>query len=1066
MSTFKKLLALTLALAMVLSVSAFAGYKADTYKDAAGIDEDCEDAIELMYALKIMKGDTNGNFNPTATITRAEIAKMIYVILNYGKDDKAVNYTGAKLFSDVAAGAWYEGYVNYCGTTKLVQGRGNGTFGPNDPVTTAEAAKMLLTAIGYSAEARGYVGAGWDKQVLSDASIIGLLDGYNYSTTTHAPRQWVAVMFKNALTDAYTYGTIAPVIFNGLLNGTTLPSADYKTMGEKYFGLYKWSGVITANEYADLYGKSGLSSDNTKIDKGEYVFKNWSTDLTEIGEYRWGYAVEDGTKDLVVYVGGEDENTTFSTGAATVLSDSKFKTNTGLKKGGEYFVNFAEASLRDTGNGEWLKVIDNDGDGKADYVFITTFTMAAFDEVDDDDNAWLTNGTKFSDGAYELYEDADYADVVIYTTIDGVTYIELAPSFKGEAEKYTYKNDALTVDGEDYVESDIAYDNKLDYYAEVELAKKDTEYVFYKDFFGNIRLFGREVSDNGDLVLLTDAYYETNRSGSIAAVDAYLDGEIVDTDVYNSAYYTDVEMFINTRESDNNAWGRLVAFGGDREAQTMLARYEMEDGVMSLYTAKTYRYKTNGDVKDVKTQYIDLINTQNVKAGQTSYIGLETEIDETSGVATYPQIEGQTAEVKVQANRDTVFYYVSWATGSPVIKTVTGYKNSYDVNADIVGVKAMYAVATDVSDDAASKDYWVADAIVIETNLPVFNLLTNDIVFGYDVVNRAVSDYASLDVVKADAALDTLEVISHNGDDFDTFDAKGTLNVLNFFFNTVDENGDSYLVDLTDYRTNEIYVGTVDRANVLYEYVTLKNGTIDELVYTENTVVYNVSENTNYNSIETVSAGLVTGKDYIFFAPDKEVVYAILVDDILTMKLFDEIAGDGSYTAGQAAAIADLKSYAAAAAKVNGCTVADIQAVLDAQIELVKAATTQAEIDAIIDADLNDDTHTGAETGVKALWDAAVAAGKAADDANAAKIAEIKAAVDGKIVTVEYDGETAIAALVDEKLEALAADGEYTVTLQPYNIPVGSGIAQATADVVIEYAGLTETASVTVYIAY
>jgi hypothetical protein len=33
MSTFKKVLALTLALAMVLSVSVFAGYKADTYKD-------------------------------------------------------------------------------------------------------------------------------------------------------------------------------------------------------------------------------------------------------------------------------------------------------------------------------------------------------------------------------------------------------------------------------------------------------------------------------------------------------------------------------------------------------------------------------------------------------------------------------------------------------------------------------------------------------------------------------------------------------------------------------------------------------------------------------------------------------------------------------------------------------------------------------------------------------------------------------------------------------------------------------------------------------------------------
>ena len=147
MSTLKKVLALTLALAMILSVSAFAGsYKADTYKDAASIDKDCEDSIELLYALDIMQGDAQGNFRPNDTITRAEVAKMIYVIKNYGKDDKAVTYQDAKIFSDVPATAWYAGYVNYCGVTKLIQGRGNGTFGPNDPVTTAAAAKMLLTA--------------------------------------------------------------------------------------------------------------------------------------------------------------------------------------------------------------------------------------------------------------------------------------------------------------------------------------------------------------------------------------------------------------------------------------------------------------------------------------------------------------------------------------------------------------------------------------------------------------------------------------------------------------------------------------------------------------------------------------------------------------------------------------------------------------------------------------------------------------------------------------------------------------------------------------------------------
>ena len=276
MSTFKKVLALTLALAMVLSVSVFAGYKADTYKDAASINEDCEEAIELLYALEIMKGDNNGNFNPEATITRAEMAKMIYVILNYGEDDLAVNYKGAKFFSDVAAGSWYEGYVNYAATTKLVQGRGNGTFGPNDPVTTAEAAKMLLTAIGYSAETRQYTGANWAQNVLSDAAILGLLKGYDYSTTGYAPRQWVAVMVENAL-GCYTFNTMYPS-FNGLLvSGSAL--GDYDTVGYKYYGLKDKTGYLYATDtaYIDQLTDDDGKAISTYAEDGWLLFSNGVT---------------------------------------------------------------------------------------------------------------------------------------------------------------------------------------------------------------------------------------------------------------------------------------------------------------------------------------------------------------------------------------------------------------------------------------------------------------------------------------------------------------------------------------------------------------------------------------------------------------------------------------------------------------------------------------------------------------------------------------------------------------------------------------------------------------------
>ena len=406
MSTFKKVLALTLALAMVLSVSVFAGYKADTYKDAADIDPDCEEAIELMYALDIMTGDTNGNFNPKATITRAELVKMIYVILNYGEDDKAVNFTGAKIFSDVAAGAWYEGYVNYAATIKLVQGRGNGTFGPNDPVTTAEAAKMLLTAIGYSSEARQYTGANWAQNVLSDAAILGLLKGYNYSTTGYAPRQWVAVMVENAL-GCLTFETMMPTA-NGLLVNSAVTAFEYETMGQKYYGYETVTGYITSIDgYSILQNPEKMAGDDEIVIDDEYVveadatiedlgqeFKVIAIDGEAISLRNTGKSVvaEDEVKDveweLTYSTSSNNEKNKYEftvgefTGKLTGNSVPVLNVVDGAKKG----VNYDASDLKNAVTAAELRndvvrAIDKDADGDLDYVIYTPVDYAKVTKV-------------------------------------------------------------------------------------------------------------------------------------------------------------------------------------------------------------------------------------------------------------------------------------------------------------------------------------------------------------------------------------------------------------------------------------------------------------------------------------------------------------------------------------------------------------------------------------------------------------------------------------------------------------------------------------------------------------
>ena len=115
-------------------------------------------------------------------------------------DDGAVAYADEDLFIDVTADDWYAGYAHYCAEYNL--GPTSGYFNGLDPLTVPEAAKMIMCAMGYSAEACGFIGDNWVHNVLIAAEAEGLLNGFNYPTYTYIPRQWLAVMLCNAIDNA------------------------------------------------------------------------------------------------------------------------------------------------------------------------------------------------------------------------------------------------------------------------------------------------------------------------------------------------------------------------------------------------------------------------------------------------------------------------------------------------------------------------------------------------------------------------------------------------------------------------------------------------------------------------------------------------------------------------------------------------------------------------------------------------------------------------------------------------------------------------------------------------
>ena len=601
MSTFKKVLALTLALAMVLSVSAFAGYSKDTYKDSAAINEDCEEAIELMYALEIMQGDNNGNFNPEATITRAEIAKMIYVILNYGDDDKAVNYTGAKIFSDVTAGSWYEGYVNYCATTKLVQGRGDGTFGPSDPVTCAEAAKMLLTAIGYSAEARGYTGANWAQNVLSDAAILGLLDGYKYNTNAYAPRQWVAVMFENAL-GCYTFDTMVPS-FNGLLtSGEDMTS--YDTMGGKYYDLVVTSAYLYATE--DAYIATSDDAEDAYEKYTDKTYKGYApadcllfSDGTIVESDELGY-MDLGQKFRVIY-DGDDNDTVYSirpvtsdvadaiimdieveTTYATSSNDAKNKyvftidgmeakfvtytipaltveydgTTTG--KPGTITAADLKAAAGDK-SADLYRAVDKNDDGEIDYIIIVPYTYAKVTKVGEHANygehftATDVNGNTYKPAGYT--GDKWYLDDVVNTEDEIVkgNYIKVNYNLDNGAydvevldvaeavvyEKRTTKG-VHTLGGEEYVVGINGFEAKDAVLTSSNL-KEEMDVVYDGTLVIYAEVCDSNYSDladiNAQLVMVTEVYSDVYTNASYTR--NYIEYMTIDGELHEEVRYHD-----------------------------------------------------------------------------------------------------------------------------------------------------------------------------------------------------------------------------------------------------------------------------------------------------------------------------------------------------------------------------------------------------------------------------------------------------------------------------------------------------------------------------------------------
>ena len=366
------------------------------------------DVVDTLVSLGVIEGFEDGSFQPNGTVTRAQMAKMIYVLRTGNSDASAYN-DDKTTFTDIN-GHWARGYIKYCQSLNIIAGKSSTIFAPNASVTAQEAAKMLLVTLGYDAQKAGLVGSGWVSKTNALADENGLLDDVNTSFTAACPRQYAAQLIYNAI-DAKTV-----VWRDDAYTNQTAAGTDNKTIGEKYMGLNTAEGVMSSFQKED--GKSTYTMDLEKITKknGTESAKNKYFDDLTFTKIAKDFTSLKNQKVKVLYKGTDEVYGVFAlaednTSIAAVLGQFDKDTDTRIKYNGNKYnvkdkatvkvdgkdvvankVNVSVATFVDNGKtynkgmakAFNAKAISNDGSSKVNTLTVETFAVAKVSYVGKD----------------------------------------------------------------------------------------------------------------------------------------------------------------------------------------------------------------------------------------------------------------------------------------------------------------------------------------------------------------------------------------------------------------------------------------------------------------------------------------------------------------------------------------------------------------------------------------------------------------------------------------------------------------------------------------------------------
>lgn len=280
----KRILGIMLVLTMMFSLIVVpTNVSAVSFYDTT--DADCELAVDVVTALGIMGGYTDGSFLPYNPITRAEMAAVAVKLVGLdGYPEKAPD--DMELFKDMYDyDDWAGGVVAMAKAAGIAKADADGNFNPDMSATYEDAIQMIVSALGYGHQAMSRGGDAGDYVYI--AQRLGLTKKLSSSMGENITRGDVAKLVYAALTvdlmkDVEYYGDGTMIKYQAVEGVNALNT---------YFDVYEVSGIITENEYAAINGDTTVDEEQVLIN--DEAFDVGSTDISfYLGYYATVYALE------------------------------------------------------------------------------------------------------------------------------------------------------------------------------------------------------------------------------------------------------------------------------------------------------------------------------------------------------------------------------------------------------------------------------------------------------------------------------------------------------------------------------------------------------------------------------------------------------------------------------------------------------------------------------------------------------------------------------------------------------------------------------------------------------